>query len=70
MKIARIDFPDELIAALNDGKLVVFAVAGVSMSAVECWRKSSCSSITSHLSPIEARPHSKPHTAITDLQLN
>ena len=30
MKIARIDFPDELITALNDGKLVVFAGAGES----------------------------------------
>lgn len=33
MKIAGIDFPDELIAALNGGKLVVFAGAGVSMGA-------------------------------------
>lgn len=31
MKIAGIDFPDELITALDDGNLVVFAGAGVSM---------------------------------------
>ena len=33
MKIAGIDFPDELITALDDRKLVVFAGAGVSMGA-------------------------------------
>ena len=31
MKIAGIDFPDELITALDEGKLVVFAGAGMSM---------------------------------------
>lgn len=31
MKIADIDFPEPLLAALRDGKLVIFAGAGVSM---------------------------------------
>ena len=36
MKIADIDFPDPLLAALRDGKLVVFAGAGVSMGKPAC----------------------------------
>ena len=31
MKIAGVDFPEPLLAALRDGRLVVFAGAGVSM---------------------------------------
>ena len=31
MKIADIDFPEPVLAALRDGKLVIFAGAGVSM---------------------------------------
>ncbi len=36
MKIAEIDFPDPLLDALRDGKLVVFAGAGVSMGKPAC----------------------------------
>lgn len=36
MKIAEIDFPDPLLAALRDRKLVVFAGAGVSMGEPAC----------------------------------
>ena len=36
MKIAGIDFPDPLSAALRDGKLVIFAGAGVSMGEPSC----------------------------------
>ena len=36
MKIADIDFPEPLLAALRDGKLVVFAGAGVSMGEPAC----------------------------------
>ena len=36
MKIAEIDFPEPLLAALRDGKLVVFAGAGVSMGEPAC----------------------------------
>ena len=36
MKIAEIDFPDLLLDALRDGKLVVFAGAGVSMGEPAC----------------------------------
>ena len=36
MKIADIDFPDPLLDALRDGKLVIFAGAGVSMGEPSC----------------------------------
>ena len=36
MKIADIDFPDPLLDALRDGKLVIFAGAGVSMGKPSC----------------------------------
>ena len=36
MKIADIDFPDPLLDALRDGKLVIFAGAGVSMGEPAC----------------------------------
>ena len=36
MKIAEIDFPSPLLSALRDGKLVIFAGAGVSMGEPAC----------------------------------
>ena len=36
MKIAGIDFPEPLLKALRDGKLVIFAGAGVSMGPPAC----------------------------------
>ena len=36
MKIAEINFPSPLLSALRDGKLVVFAGAGVSMGEPAC----------------------------------
>ena len=36
MKFARINFPKDLLNAMNDGKLVVFAGAGVSMGEPAC----------------------------------